>query len=316
VLPLALLPASVALRVGGLVIDADTVTISLRAASASARCPDRAAPSPHVHSRYARTIRDLPSRGKATILRLTARKFFCRNPDCPRRVFCERLPDLVPRYARSTARLTEARRAIAFAPGGEAGSRLAGQLSMPTSADTLLRRIKQTTTTNAPTPRVLGVDDWAIRRGRRYGTILVDLQRGQVIGLLPGRDGPELQAWLKDHPGVEVVSRDRASAYARAASRAAPDAVRVADRWAGNPRADAADNGPAGAVRGSPQASRRGAVDPPDCQGNAPVARRGPALSAPGSLPRLEAGTGATLATGWLLQMDRRADPGWARQRR
>jgi transposase len=117
------------------------------------------------------TIRDLPFQGKQAVLRLTARKFFCRNPDCPRTVFCERLPDLVPRYARSTARLTDAHRAIAFALGGEAGSRLASQLAMPTSADTLLRRIKQTMPDAEPATaaRVIGVDDWAIRKGQTYG---------------------------------------------------------------------------------------------------------------------------------------------------
>jgi transposase len=231
VLSLALLPASIAFCVDGVVLDADTVTLALRTTSATACCPGCSAPSHHVHSRYARTIRDLPYQGRATTLCLTVRKFFCCNPDCPRTIFCERLPDLASRHARSALRLIDSHRAIAFALGGEAGSRLATSLGMPTSADTLLRRIKQTTTTQAPTPRVLGVDDWAIRRGQVYGTILVDLERQKVIDLLPGRDGEALRHWLNDHPGVEIISRDRATAYAQAASEAAPDAMQVADRW-------------------------------------------------------------------------------------
>lgn len=199
-LPLALLPASVAVSIDGVVLDGVTVTLSLRTTSATASCPLCDQPSHHVHSRYARTVRDLPSLGKRTVLLLTARKFFCRNPACPREVFCERLPDLAPAYARSSSRLTDAHRAIAFALGGEAGSRLAGTLGMPASPDTLLRRIGQTPTTDAPTPRVLGVDDWALRKGQHYGTILVDLERERVIDLLPGRDGSALREWLQAHP--------------------------------------------------------------------------------------------------------------------
>jgi len=127
--------------------------------------------------------------------------------------------------------LTAAHRAIAFALGGEAGSRLASELAMATSADTLLRRIQQTQTPPVETPRVLGVDDWALRKGYSYGTILLDLERRQVVDLLPGRDHAPLQQWLNDHPGVEVISRDRASAYSQAASEAAPLAIQVADRW-------------------------------------------------------------------------------------
>lgn len=230
-LPLALMPASVAVSIDGVVLDDCTVILLLRTTSATASCPLCDQPSHHVHSRYARTIADLPSLGKKTVLLLTSRKFFCHNGDCPRKVFCERLPDLARAYARCSSRLTDAHRAIAFALGGEAGCRLASQLAMPTSADTLLRRIAQADPEPAQTPRVLGVDDWAIRKGLTYGTILVDLERAAVIDLLPGRDGATLRGWLYEHPGVEIISRDRASAYAQAASEAAPDARQVADRW-------------------------------------------------------------------------------------
>jgi transposase len=229
--PLALLPPSVELSVDGVAISDSAVDLFLRTTSAVAVCPLCGRPSHHVHSRYVRHASDLPYQGRATTLHLTARRFVCKNKDCPRAVFCERLPDLVCKHARSTTRLVGVQRAVGFALGGEPGSCLSGEMGMPTSATTLLRRVKQAASKPVTTPRVLGVDDWAWRKGLRYGTILVDLERGEVIDLLPSRDGDALKQWLLDHPGVEVISRDRASAYAQAASEAAPDAVQVADRW-------------------------------------------------------------------------------------
>jgi transposase len=231
VLPLALLPGSVALSVDGVALDDSTVTLWLRTTAATACCPLCGQPSQRVHSRYTRQVRDLPYQGRQTVLQLTARKFFCDNAECPRKLFCERLPDLVPRYAHSAARLGDAHRSIGSALGGEEGARLAFRLGMPTSPDTLLRRIKEVVIASPQTPRVLGVDDWAWRKGRSYGTILVDLERRAVIDLLPGRDGTALHQWLTEHPGVEVISRDRAGAYAQAATQAAPQATQVADRW-------------------------------------------------------------------------------------
>jgi transposase len=229
--PLALLPPSVELSVDGIAISDSTVTLFLRTTSGTADCPLCGRPSGRVHSRYVRHASDLPWQGRQTTLGLTARRFFCKNNDCPRAVFCERLPDLVPSRGRATTRLTNLQRAVGLALGGEPGAGLTEEMGMPTSATTLLRRVKQAASKPVKTPRVLGVDDWAWRKGLRYGTILVDLQRGEVIDLLPSRDGDALKQWLLEHPGVEVISRDRASAYAQAASEAAPDAVQVADRW-------------------------------------------------------------------------------------
>ncbi len=223
--PLALLPPSVELSLDGVAIGPSSVDLFLRTASEAADCPLCGRPARHVHSRYARHVGDLPYQGRATTLHIRARRFFCKNDDCPRAVFCERLPDLAPRHARSTPRLADAQRAVAFALGGEPGERLAWGLGMPVSATTLLRRVKQAALRPVPTPRVLGVDDWAWRKGHSYGTILVDLERGEVIDLLQGRDGEALKRWLMEHPGVEVISRDRASAYAQAASEAAPQAT-------------------------------------------------------------------------------------------
>jgi transposase len=165
------------------------------------------------------------------ILHVTVRRFSCRTPDCPRTIFAESINDIAPSRARTTSDLTDAHVAIGFAAGGEPGSRLAKSLGMPTSPDTLLRRVLAVAHEPGPPPRYIGIDDWACKKGQRYGTILIDLERQRVIDLLPGRDGESLTKWLQKNPQVEVITRDRWPAYAKAASVAAPQATQVADRW-------------------------------------------------------------------------------------
>jgi hypothetical protein len=132
---------------------------------------------------------------------------------------------------RCTSRLTVAHRSIGFSVGGKAGSRLAEHLDMPTSPVTLLRRVQQAGDEPMPAPRYVGIDDWAIRKGQRYGTIVIDFECRRIVDLLPGRDGEAIRKWLEDHPGVEVITRDRWGAFANAASSAAPQALQFADRW-------------------------------------------------------------------------------------
>jgi transposase len=162
---------------------------------------------------------------------LAVRTFFCTTRACPRRIFVERLPTVVAPYARKTCRLTDVLRLVGFALGGEAGSRLSDRLGMVASPRTLLRLLRRTPLPPPSAPRVLGVDEWAFRRGRRFGTILVDLEHHRPIDLLPESSDTAFAAWLRAHPGSAIIRRDRGEGYARGAQQGAPQALQVADRW-------------------------------------------------------------------------------------
>src|SRR5262245_34978675 len=153
-----------------------------------AACPHCGSEARNVHSRYSRRLADLPCFGRAVQLRVTVRRFSCLQPECPRLIFAERLPGFAEPHARTTSRLRQAHEAIGWALGGEAGARLTKSLAMATSPDTLLRRVKQIGGGSAPAPRFVGIDDWAWCEGQRYGTIVVDLERGDVVDLLPDPD--------------------------------------------------------------------------------------------------------------------------------
>ena len=205
--------------------------LRVRAAGDEARCPGCHTVSRAPHSTYYRRPADLPSLGRRVRLELVVRRFYCGDSACARRTFAERLPGLLDGRARRTRRLAAAQRAVAVEVGAEAGARLTTHLAMPVSADTLLRLVRRVPLPALATPRTLGVDDWALKKGRTYGTILVDLDARRVVDLLPDRTGTTLARWLRRCPGVEVVTRDRSTEYTRAITATLPEAVQVADRW-------------------------------------------------------------------------------------
>lgn len=211
--------------------DRDQVIVSGCTTAPEARCPLCRRPSSRTHSRYMRTVSDLPWQGMPVKLRIRIRRFFCDNPSCDRAIFTEHLPTVVSPYARRTNRLNSWLTQVAFALGGEPGARLLRGLGVMLSGDTLLNHIRSLELRSWPTPRVLSVDDFALRKGRTYGTALVDIERHVMVDILPDRSAEVLTRWLSEHSGVEVIARDRGGEYARGAMYGAPDAVQVADRF-------------------------------------------------------------------------------------
>ena len=242
---LPLIPA--ALQVVQVLPAADRITILIAPKPSSSACPLCGALSSWMHSHCTRTLADLPWQGRAVAVQVRARRFRCATAGCLRQVFAERLPGVAPSWARRTARLGDIQRPIGLALGGEPGSRLAARLSISPSLDipvsryprlsisvsgeALLRLVQATEREPPLSPRVVGIDDWAWRRGQRYGAIVCDLERERVIDLLPDRSTEAVASWLRRHPSIEVVARDRAGVYAEGARQGAPKAKQVADRW-------------------------------------------------------------------------------------
>jgi transposase len=213
-------------------VDDAGVGAMARSRDAGAICPTCGVASRRIHSRYARSLSDLPAHGRRVLLTLTVRRFRCTNGRCARKIFAERFgDDIVAPYARRTARLQTIVHHLGLALGGRPGQGLARRLLMPVSKDTLLRLVRARAPEAMPASRVVGIDDWAWRRGHRYGTIVCDLERREIVDLLPDREAATVEAWLKDRPAIEIVSRDRGGGYGQAVARSAPDATQVADRW-------------------------------------------------------------------------------------
>lgn len=212
-------------------IIAGTCIITAVAINETAICPTCGKVSRRIHSYYTRSVRDLPSSGQAVQLSLRVRRFRCQNGNCPRQTFAERLPEIVAVWAQRTVRLTKLLSTFAIALSAQQAAHLLTHLAMPTSGDTLLRLVKGSLLPLVGAPKAAGVDDFALRRGKTYGTIVVDLTTNRPVDLFEERTAEALARWLAQHPGIDYLSRDRSSEYMRGGTEGAPNAQQVLDRF-------------------------------------------------------------------------------------
>lgn len=203
-----------------------------RSRAAAVSCPTCGHASTRIHSPHQRCVADLPAHGRRVRILLAARRFRCGSLRCPRKIFGERFDEeTIHPYARRTARLQGLVHHLGLALGGRPGQSLARRLLIPVGKDTLLRAVRSHSAGSCAPPHVVGIDDWAWKRGHRYGTIICDLERHRIIDVLPDREAATVEAWLSARPSIRVVSRDRGGGYGQAVTRALPKAIQLADRW-------------------------------------------------------------------------------------